>query len=106
MTTAFLPLQTTTVLDVLRGDADIGLIRSDVLSWMADSGTIDERDFKVLEPRMVDGYPWPTTTDVYPEWVISAMSWTNPDLAEDISRVSQREGPIEASFFTHLAHYH
>lgn len=79
--------QTATVLDVRDRIADVGLVRADLLSWMAEKGQVDPSEFKVLAPQSIDGYPWPTSTELYPEWALASLPWVDSGLAEAVGRV-------------------
>lgn len=65
---------------------------------MAARGEADPADFKVLDSRTVPGYPYPTTTSLYPEFALSALQHVDSDLAEDVALVRR----CERCFVLHL----
>lgn len=74
---------------VATGIVDAGTVRTGILESMHNSGLIDINDFKILNPRSVEGFPYLLSTDLYPEWPIAYLSHLNPQLAEDIQTALQ-----------------
>jgi serine/threonine protein kinase len=77
---------------VLSGEFDVGFIRTDQIerSKDADGNAIDPKLFRIIDPKQnltIDGEPFPFTssTALYPEWNIAALS----HVAEDVSRELQ-----------------
>lgn len=58
---------------VLTKQVDVGTIRSDLLENMADKGTIDINQIKVLNLQHNPNYPFKLSTHLYPEWPFSAL---------------------------------
>ena len=58
---------------VQTGLVDAGVVRAGVLEGLDAAGVIDLRDFRPLEPILQQGYPFMTSTELYPEWLLSAM---------------------------------
>lgn len=46
--------------------------------------------FRTLDTRLLAGYPWPVSTDLYPEWVVSALPGVDPEVANAVALVSSR----------------
>jgi two-component system sensor histidine kinase TtrS len=66
------------VFAVRDGLVDAGTVRTDILEHLADQGAIDLADFRVLNPRISDDFPWLHSTRLYPEWAF-AKSDSAPD---------------------------
>lgn len=73
------------VMAVLLGQADAGTVRTNILERMAAEGLIDLNQFKVLNPRPTDRFPFVHSTDLYPEWPFSKVSHTPNDLAQQVA---------------------
>ncbi|MDJ0706625.1 MAG: phosphate/phosphite/phosphonate ABC transporter substrate-binding protein [Leptolyngbyaceae cyanobacterium MO_188.B28] len=72
------------VLAVLNGSVDVGFIRTGQLEKMVDKGLIRSLDeVRILDPQS-DDFFYPHTTDLYPEWPVSALTDTDPDLVEQV----------------------
>ncbi|HEY0832641.1 MAG TPA: EAL domain-containing protein [Azospirillum sp.] len=76
--------QEAVVLGVLRGQADAGLVRSDLIESMAAQGKIRLADVKVLNPRREAGYPYALSTKLYPEWPLAQVTGTPDLLAREV----------------------
>ncbi|KXB32222.1 hypothetical protein AT959_03970 [Dechloromonas denitrificans] len=57
---------------VLRGQVDVGFIRSGLLESMAHEGRLDLAAIKVLNRQTVSGFPLLLSTELFPEWPFSA----------------------------------
>ena len=71
-------------LAVLAGKVDAGTVRTDVLERMSREGRFRLDQFKILNPRIVPGFPFLLSTDLYPEWPFAALSSTSPDLVKSV----------------------
>ncbi|CAM9117981.1 unnamed protein product, partial [Chrysoparadoxa australica] len=61
------------VRDVVAGVADVGFVRTDLIDQMVESGDINAADIKVLDPKVIEGFPFDVTTGLVPEWHIAAL---------------------------------
>jgi PAS domain S-box-containing protein len=59
---------------VLRGDADVGLIRSGIIEALVASGAIADDALRVINPQPPGGFPWQISTSLYPEWPFAVAS--------------------------------
>jgi len=73
------------VLAVRDGEVDAGTVRTDVLEHMANAGTIDLAELKVLGARETPGFPPLHSTPLYPEWPFSKLPGTPTDLAQAVA---------------------
>ncbi|NQV84567.1 MAG: PhnD/SsuA/transferrin family substrate-binding protein [Rhodospirillales bacterium] len=64
------------------GKADVGVVRTDMLERMAESGLIDLKDFRSIGQRYSKDFPFMRSTDLYPEWSFAKF----PKAPEDLSR--------------------
>jgi diguanylate cyclase (GGDEF)-like protein/PAS domain S-box-containing protein len=58
---------------VLRGDVDVGFIRTGVLEDLVARGTLTAGMLKVINPQSLAGFPYVTSTRLYPEWPLVAL---------------------------------
>jgi putative nucleotidyltransferase with HDIG domain len=63
---------------VLAGTVDAGAVRTDTLERMAESGTIDLRQIKIINQQTESRFPFLLSTPLYPEWPMAAIR-TTPD---------------------------
>lgn len=70
---------------VKRGIIDAGNVRTGVLEAMAAEGKIKLSDFRILAPQKPKGFPYVTTTQVYPEWPFMKMKETDASLAKNVA---------------------
>ena len=101
---AFEPEQTKILSNVLNGVFDIAFFRADQISAnLALAGlNTDVSRFRILSPRTLD-YPFPVTTNLYPEWCLGAL----PNISEDIKKLISQTllniplnsaGPVAAKY--------
>jgi len=62
------------VTEVLSGRADVGFLRTGVLEALAKEGKLDLSAIKVVNPHGAADFPQRLSTDLYPEWPLSAVS--------------------------------
>lgn len=72
------------VLAVKNGTVDAGTVRTDTLERMADEGKIKLSDFRVLH-KMENDFPFLRSTQLYPEWPMSASAKTDKALAQKVA---------------------
>ncbi|MEW6444565.1 MAG: EAL domain-containing protein [Pseudomonadota bacterium] len=70
---------------VLEGKADVGFVRTGVIEAMAREGGLDPEQLKVINSRVVQGFPYRLSTHLYPEWPFAAMPRVDPDLARRVA---------------------
>ena len=70
---------------VLKGDAEIGFVRTGVLERMAANGTLDLEDVKIINAHDLPGYPFASSTRLYPEWPFAALPHVDNDLTRKIT---------------------
>jgi two-component system sensor histidine kinase TtrS len=73
------------VIAVLKGEVDVGTVRTDILERMARAGTIDLDDFRIINPQDVAEFPFALSTRLYPEWPFSKVSHTDDTLAQKVA---------------------
>jgi serine/threonine protein kinase/ABC-type phosphate/phosphonate transport system substrate-binding protein len=80
------------VTGVLNGDFDVGFVRTDQIegSTYPNGTAIDPGLFKIINPQEVylDGMPFPfeSSTPLYPEWNIAALSHVHTDVQQAVQR--------------------
>ena len=79
-----LPL-TNTLNAVMTGQADAGFMRAGVLEAWQQQGIIEPNSYRIVEPRQFGGFPWVTSTRLYPEWPFSALAHTDPEVVRQVT---------------------
>lgn len=72
----------TAVHAVLKGNADVGFIKTDTLEEMTSNGLLNPAQLKVINPRTSPGFPYKLSTALYPEWPFVIL----PHVAGDVAR--------------------
>ena len=72
------------VYSVKDGKVDAGSVRTDMLERMAADGKIKLSDFKVLGARKTAEFPFLHSTQLYPEWLFSAVGHRSETLKSKI----------------------
>ncbi len=70
---------------VLRGEADVGLIRTGVLESLIAEDKIAADALRVLAPRQFAEFPFLVSTDLYPEWPLIALPHLDPALGQRVT---------------------
>lgn len=73
------------VLAVRDGELDAGTVRTDVLERMAGEGQIRLEEFRILNPRKAEDFPFAHSTRLYPEWAFSRTRGTPDSLAKAVA---------------------
>ncbi|MCP4020702.1 MAG: phosphate/phosphite/phosphonate ABC transporter substrate-binding protein [Desulfobacteraceae bacterium] len=73
------------VLAVQNGVADAGTVRTDTLERMAATGIIELSDFKIITSKTHAGFPFLTSTSLYPEWPLAKTKKTSDDIAQKVA---------------------
>ena len=79
--------------DVLAGRSEVGIVRSGVLEQMAQQGGLDLSAVRVLDDRLSPAFPHHVSTELYPEWPMSAMAHTPGKLAKAVTMALLAVGP-------------
>lgn len=69
------------VLAVQNGAVDAGTVRTDTLERMASEGSIDMEEFKIINKKEHNGFPFVCSTALYPEWPLGKVKQTSDDVA-------------------------
>lgn len=70
---------------VEQGDFDAGTVATDVLERMASEGTINLKNFRVINPQVRAEFPFRLSTRLYPEWPFAVARQTEQRLAEQVA---------------------
>ncbi len=65
------------IMALINGKVDVAFVRSGVIEDMEAEGSLDRKSIKVLNPMQFDGFPWLTSTRLYPEWPVFALPNTD-----------------------------
>jgi len=78
--------QPTVVNAVLEGEADAGVVRTDMLERLAKNGKINMTDLRILHNIETPGFPFFHSTPLYPEWPFAAMTGTDSKLITQVKQ--------------------
>ncbi|MBL6933421.1 MAG: PhnD/SsuA/transferrin family substrate-binding protein, partial [Rhodospirillales bacterium] len=70
---------------VLEGKVDAATFRTNTLEVMQAEGSINIRDFKILNSRKYPGFPFAVSTRLYPEWPFARIKGTPQELAQKVA---------------------
>ena len=70
---------------VIAGEIDAGTVRAETLARMGTEGKIDLSEINILNVRHTKDYPFPHSTDLYPEWAFAKLKNTPDDLSKEIT---------------------
>ena len=73
------------VLAVQRGEVDAGCVRTGTLERLAAEGRIRLADFKILNPRQAEGFPFLLSTALYPEYAFARLRHTDNELSRKVT---------------------
>ncbi len=71
---------------IIRGEGDVGFIRSDLLEQMAEKGEINIKDIRVVNQITRPDFPYLLSTRLYPEWPFSMVHGTPNNMAVEVLR--------------------
>ncbi|MCI0505640.1 MAG: PhnD/SsuA/transferrin family substrate-binding protein [Gammaproteobacteria bacterium] len=72
-------------LAVYEGRVDAGTLRSETLVRMVEAGRFKLSDFRILNQQYIDGYNFPLSTRLYPEWPFAKNKNTSHELATKVT---------------------
>lgn len=67
------------------GNADVGVVRTDMLERMANEKLIKLNDFKIINPKITKDFPFLHSTELYPEWPFVKMNKTSEILSKKVA---------------------
>lgn len=74
------------VVSIVRlGNADAGVVRTDMLERLASSGLIKLEDFKIINEKKTRNFPFFHSTQLYPEWPLIKMRETSNSLSKSVA---------------------
>ena len=74
------------VVSIVRlGNADVGIVRTDMLERMAASGLIKLDNFKIINKKLSEDFPFARSTQLYPEWPFVKMRKTSSSLSKKVA---------------------
>lgn len=88
---------------VLTGQGDAGIVRTSALEHMQESGKIKLSQFRIINSKPVAGFPFVTSTALYPEWPIAALPQVDDKVALHIAVALLTQPPSTAGQPSHLS---
>lgn len=73
------------VFAVRDGKVDAGTVRTDLLESMALAGKINLKDFRILQPRHLENFPYALSTELYPDWAFAVLPHSTDELAQKVA---------------------
>lgn len=74
------------VVNIVRlGNADVGVVRTDMLERMDKAGLIKLDDFRIINSKTTAGFPFLHSTQLYPEWPFVKMRNTSEVLSKKVA---------------------
>ncbi|MCF8057558.1 MAG: PhnD/SsuA/transferrin family substrate-binding protein [Desulfocapsa sp.] len=70
---------------VRNSEVDGGTVRTDTLERMAEAGTINLQEFRILNEQQSENFPFKFSTALYPEWPFAATKSTSIDLSRRVA---------------------
>ncbi len=70
---------------VLAGQADVGFVRTGILEAMVSEGALDLKHIKLIHGQSPAGFPWLTSTQLYPDWPVALMPGVDARLARHLA---------------------
>ena len=67
------------------GRVDAGTVRTDLLERLAMDGRVDINDFKILNQKYSEQFPFVHSTMLYPEWPFAVVKHTSEKLAHKVA---------------------
>jgi len=72
------------VYSILNKNADVGTVRTDTIERMAMEGKIDINKIHVINAKEYEGFPFLTSTRLYPEWPLAKLKHTSDSLSKEV----------------------
>ena len=72
------------VLAVQNGAVECGTVRTDTLERMAAEGMIDMDEFKIINKKSHNGFPFVISSALYPEWPLAKTPKTSDAVAKEV----------------------
>jgi len=84
---------------VMKGDVDVGTVRTGILENMSVNGNVNLDQVRVLDKRNVEGFQFLLSTRLYPEWPLAKLKHTLDSLASRVvvALLSAPKGAFSAS---------
>jgi len=73
------------VLAVKNGEADAGAVLTQILEKMEQEGKIVLTDFRILNQKHVDGFPFLLSSELYPNFAFARLKHTDMQLANNVA---------------------
>lgn len=81
----FLNFHEAVVKAVMRGDADVGIVRTGILEAMQERGEIRLQDFYIINALVTPGFEQIHSTRLFPEWVVARARKVPLHIAEQVA---------------------
>ena len=72
------------VLAVQNGAVECGTVRTDTLERMTAEGMIDMDEFKIINKKSHNGFPFVISSALYPEWPLAKTQKTSDAVAQEV----------------------
>jgi two-component system sensor histidine kinase TtrS len=82
---SFLETHDDVVYHVQNKQYDVGIVRTATIEKMVHEGKIDPENFRIINAKSYDTFPYFISTGLYPEWPVSKLSHVSRDMAKEVS---------------------
>ena len=91
---------------VLEDKADVGFVRDGILELMIANGTLRMEDIQIINPQASANHPYMVSTELYPEWPVFALPYTDKEVIKNIvSALYAIEPSMEVSKISNIGGY-
>lgn len=73
------------VKSVLKGEIDVGIVRTGIIERMSSNGDIEVSQLRVLNQQTIKDFPYKLSTELYPEWAFAKTNRATPDIAKKVA---------------------
>jgi ABC-type phosphate/phosphonate transport system substrate-binding protein len=73
------------VMAVKNGDSDAGAVRTGILEQLAQEGKIALSDFRIINQKHVEGFPFLLSSELYPDFAFARLKQTDKQLANRVA---------------------
>ena len=81
------------VFSIQNGVVEAGTVRTDTLERMASSGSIDMEEFKIINKKTYNDFPFVCSSALYPEWPLAKTKGTSDKVVKEVVKALKQLTP-------------
>ena len=70
---------------VVSGQAEVGMVRTGILEYLARQGQLELSQIKVIQPRQLNGFPYRLSSELVAEWPFFALMHLDTQTIKDLT---------------------